>query len=102
MKNSESGPGIANMIFEWKLYYHWPVISDAYAYSNFADYTEPVIADEESHQVLPGSDIFSFATQTSKSQKNLQISGCSSCVNTLHRIVRQHHQSTFQRLWLHI
>ena len=49
------GPGIANMIFEWKLYYHWPVISDAFEYQISFDYNDPVIADGESLQVLPGS-----------------------------------------------
>ena len=48
------GPGIANMIFEWKLYFHWPVLADAFDYITYGDYSEPVITDEVSLQVLPG------------------------------------------------
>ena len=46
------GPGIANMIYEWKLYFHWPV---AYEYfTTSTDYKEPLIDNEDTLQALPG------------------------------------------------
>ena len=48
------GPGIANMIFEWKLYFHWPAISDDFDYASSVDESEPLIIDDVSLQVLPG------------------------------------------------
>ena len=48
------GPGIANLVFEWKMYFHWPAISDAFDYHIYGDVLEPIISDYQSLQVLYG------------------------------------------------
>ena len=44
------GPGIANMIYEWQLYFNWPNKADEFALFS----SEPIIDDPQSLEILPG------------------------------------------------
>ena len=48
------GPGIAHLVFEWKLYFHWPVLAEYLDYFSYSEFSEPGILEEEPLQVLPG------------------------------------------------